>query len=170
MRVERIEARRDAPGRLVADLMTGHARLDVRHHLLGVERARGYRRQSQPLVRRIDLRRRPRVGCRHGREIQLLPRPRLRAWRVDEAVPPHEDVEARVRHVGEKVAPLLVGHHDADEVRGKGVGLGDHPDPRLGTVGPADHAADVIRVQYDGIATGRLGVHARQRSSEHPER
>ncbi len=102
--------------------------------------------QRVPVPGRVVLRRGARI--RRGGRPQVQRRPGLRPplRRVDQPVPAHPDVVARLRQVGEEVAPLVVGHHDLGELRREVGGLGDHPHPRLGAARPRHHPRDVVAI------------------------
>ena len=69
--------------------------------------------------------------------------------RVDQAVAAHPDAVARLRQVGEEVAPAIVGDHDPRELRRQVRGLRDDPDAGLRPSRSGDHAADVVGVDGD---------------------
>ena len=102
--------------------------------------------QRVPVPGRVVLRRGARI--RRGGRLQVQRRPGLRPLlrRVDQPVPAHPDVVARLRQVGEEVAPLIVGHHDLGELRREVGGLGDHPHARLGAARPRHHPRDVVAI------------------------
>ena len=110
----------------------------------------------QPPRRRVHLCRGARVGSERGVKVELLARSGRLTRRVDQTVPAHEQVVASVRQIRHDIPTLVVGHDDASELRWQIGGLGDHPDPRLGTVRAGDDTADVVQVDRH-VAT--LGAH-----------
>ncbi len=102
--------------------------------------------QREPVPGRVVLRRG--AWIRRGDRLQAQRRPGLRPLlrRVDQPVPTHPDVVARLRQVGEEVAPVVVGHHDLGELRREVRGLGDHPHPRLGAARTRHHSRDVVAI------------------------
>src|SRR6266487_2507242 len=161
---ERAQCRGDLPRSLAAQLVTGPAparlhdpeplglTFHVRRHRVRVTRGRGElaRRgdvhQGKPVTGGIVLRRRAWRGGRDGGQVHGLSRSRRHLGRVDQAVAAHPHSVRRLGKVGYQVASLVVGHDDADELRGQVAGLGDHPDARFRPVRAGDHTADVIGV------------------------
>ena len=126
--------------------------------------------QRVPVPGRVVLRRGARI--RRGGRLQVQRRPGLRPLlrRVDQPVPAHPDVVARLRQVGEEVAPLVVGHHDLGELRREVGGLGDHPHPRLGAARPRHHPRDVVADRSSSRRGGLRAVRAgrpEQRGGRH---
>ena len=103
--------------------------------------------QRVPVVGGIDLGRLAGVRGGYRVEVQRVARAAGDPLGVPQAVPAHPDLVAGVGQVRQHVLPVVIGHHDLAELRVEVVGLGDHPDPRLGPVRAPDHAADVVRVE-----------------------
>ena len=132
------------PRRLVA-----HARRDAVAGVAGAgELVLGrHLHQRVPVVGGVDLRRLARVRGRDRVEVERVARPAGDRLGVAEAVAAHPDLVVGVGQVRQHVAPGVVGDHDLAEPGVEVVGLGDHPDPRLGPVGAPHDPADVVGVE-----------------------
>ena len=163
-RRERAELLRDLARAFRAQLMARRAAagldhpqplglaLDVRIDAValraGAGKFAGFRNaeQRQPLAGGVILRGRVIVGRNHRRQVQRLARRGHRAFRINQAIPAHEDRVIRLRQIGQQVASLVVGDDDPDEGRWELFRLRDHPDAGFGALAAAHHAADVVAV------------------------
>src|SRR5437867_3773710 len=78
-----------------------------------------------------------------GFEIEMLPRLRRNARRINEPVPADEDLVARSREIRQDVAALIVGDHYPGELRRQFRRFGDYPHAGLGAFRACDDATDV---------------------------
>ena len=123
--------------------------------------------QGEPVLRRVVLRRRCRVGGHDRREVERRARLRLRLLGIHQPVAAHPDVVGGLRQIGEQVASRVVRHDDPGETGGQIAGLRDHPDPGLGAVGTGDHTGDVVAVHRDRPARRLAGQHRDDRRGDH---
>ena len=160
--LELAELRRDGARRFLPELMAADA-VDVTHALApGLARdvlrdigraaeilLRRHFHHRVPVDRRIILRRRPLVGRRHRREIELLAGLGAHLRRVHQPIAAHPDLIVRIRQVRDDVAALIVGDDDLG-IFGRQLGrLRDDPDPGFRAARTGDHAADVVIVDRD---------------------
>jgi hypothetical protein len=69
--------------------------------------------------------------------------------RVHETIPAHPNRVSGLRQIGNKIVPLVVGHHELGKLGGKIAGFGNHPDAGLGPVRATHNAAEVIAADGD---------------------
>ena len=160
--LELAKLRRDGARRFLPELMAADA-VDVAHALapsLARDVLRDLARTAEillgrhfhhrvPVDRRIILRRRPLVGRRHRREIELLAGLGAHLRRVYQPKTAHPNLVVRVRQVRNDVAALIVRDDDLG-ILGRQLGrLRDYPDAGFRPARTGDHAADVVIVDRD---------------------
>src|SRR5207245_2000219 len=105
---------------------------------------------GQPPGSRVDLSGRRGVGCNLRFEIKML------AWlsglprRIHQAVAANENLIAGLWQTGHQIAALIIGDHDARELRRPILRLRYYPDPCFRSVGTRDDAPYVFFTNTDG--------------------
>ena len=122
--------------------------------------------QREPVQRGIVF------GCsllvrRHDRlQVQGLARCGFNLRRIHQPVAANPHIVVRLGKIRHQVAPLIVSDDDLDEFGWQVGGFGDHPDPRLGPLGAAHHAAHVGIANADSFALELARTHSGQRSGQ----
>ena len=127
---------------------------------------RGHLDQRVPVVGRIHLGGLHGAGGQHGGERQLLPRRALDTGRIDEPIPSHPHVVARLREIGQQVASFIVGHDNLHERGRQILRFRNHPDAGLTPLTAPDHAGDLAATRARGLIGFRLLTHPGERPSQ----
>ena len=109
-----------------------------------------------PVDRRIVVRGGSGVRRRLGRDVDELARLRRGLRAVDKPISPRPHAVLRFGQIRHNIAPTIVGDDALDVSHLEVAGLCDHPNARLGAVGPGHDATNVIVVDGNGLRLLRV--------------